>query len=101
LSLCSTNKHYAVKTYGGLDVCIHVLLISALVGEVNGQLHAPAALPPVERASGTHWIRRLGGPQSQSERREEGKIIDPAGPRTPTSQMFSRYPDSFDVREFQ
>jgi hypothetical protein len=24
--------------------------------EVSGQLHAPAALPPKERAPGTHWI---------------------------------------------
>jgi hypothetical protein len=23
---------------------------------VSGQLHAPAALPPGERARGTHWI---------------------------------------------
>jgi hypothetical protein len=24
--------------------------------EVSGQLHAPAALPPAEEPSGTHWI---------------------------------------------
>jgi len=35
--------------------------------EVSGQLHAPAALPLGERTPHTHWIRRLGGPQSQSE----------------------------------
>ena len=34
---------------------------------VGGQPHAPAALPP-ERRRGTHYIGKLGGPQSQSGR---------------------------------
>jgi hypothetical protein len=29
--------------------------------EVSGQLHAPAALPPTERAPGTHWIESWVG----------------------------------------
>jgi hypothetical protein len=47
-------KHYAMKTYGGVDIKIRVFLTQALVG---GQLHAPAILPPEERAP-TH---RIGG----------------------------------------
>jgi hypothetical protein len=43
LSLCLT-KHYSMKTYGGVDVQIHVFLTSAQVGD--GQLQAPAAFPP-------------------------------------------------------
>jgi hypothetical protein len=31
LSLCLI-KHYAIKAYGGMDVQIHIFLISALVG---------------------------------------------------------------------
>jgi hypothetical protein len=33
--------------YGGVEVQLHVFLISVLDGGVNGQLHAPAALAPV------------------------------------------------------
>jgi hypothetical protein len=36
-----------MKTYGGANVQTHVVSISAL-DEVIGQLHASAALPPVE-----------------------------------------------------
>jgi hypothetical protein len=54
LSLCLT-KHYAMKAYGGVDIWIHIILTSALAG-MSGQVHAPAALPPGERTSGTHWI---------------------------------------------
>jgi hypothetical protein len=37
--------------------------------------------------------RRLGGPQSRSERRGEEKILDPTGVRTPTPRSSSRYID--------
>jgi hypothetical protein len=42
---CSRIKHYAVKVYGGVDVEIHIFLTLHKLA-VNGQLHAPAALPP-------------------------------------------------------
>jgi hypothetical protein len=29
--------------------------------KVSGQVHASAALSPVERDAGTHWIRGMGG----------------------------------------
>jgi hypothetical protein len=32
--------------------------------EVSGQLHAPTALPPRERAPGTHWIGGWVGPRA-------------------------------------
>jgi hypothetical protein len=32
--------------------------------EVTGQLHAPTALPPRERAPGTHWIGGSVGPRA-------------------------------------
>jgi hypothetical protein len=32
--------------------------------EVNGQLHAPAALTPKERAPGIHWTGGLVGPRA-------------------------------------
>jgi hypothetical protein len=35
-----------MKTYGGVDIWNHIFLTLALVLEVSGQLHAPAALPP-------------------------------------------------------
>jgi hypothetical protein len=54
----------------------------------SGQLHAPAALPPGK----SPWYpldRRLGGPQSQSRRFGEVKILDPAGTRTPIPRSSS------------
>jgi hypothetical protein len=42
--------------------------------EVSGQLHAPAALPPGERAPGTHWIGGWVGPRAVLEAEEYQKI---------------------------
>jgi hypothetical protein len=59
---CSSNickvvpvLNYAIKTYGGVDVYIHIFLTSALVG---GEWSAsrPGRFIPGERARGTHWI---------------------------------------------
>jgi hypothetical protein len=43
LSLCST-KHYAMKTYGEVDIYIHVSLTFLLILEFSGQCYSPAAL---------------------------------------------------------
>jgi hypothetical protein len=44
-----------MSAYGGVDVWIHFYLPRHWL-EVTGQLHAPAALPPGEKARGTLWI---------------------------------------------
>jgi hypothetical protein len=64
-----------MKAYEGVDVSINVFLTFALVG---GEWSAsrPCRFTPGERAPGTHFIGRLGGPQSQSERHGEVKILD-------------------------
>jgi hypothetical protein len=49
---------------------------------VSGQLHAPAALPPGERAPGTNWIG--GWVDLRASPDDLEKILDPTGTRTPT-----------------
>jgi hypothetical protein len=80
-----------MKTYGGVDVYIHVFLTSVLVG---GEWSAsrPCRFTPKKRRPGTHWIEGWVGPQSRSERYREVKILDPTGTRTPTSSMSSPFP---------
>jgi hypothetical protein len=72
-----------MKAFGGVDVLIHDFLTSALVG---GEWSASRSdrFTPGERAPGTHWKRRLGGSQNQSERHGKEKILDPTGTPTPT-----------------
>jgi hypothetical protein len=57
--------------------------------EVSGQLHAPAALPPRERAPGTHWIGGWVGPRAVPDVVVKRKIPSPrreSNPRTPIVQ---------------
>jgi hypothetical protein len=49
---------------------------------VSDQIHAPAAFPP-GKSTRYPFYRRLGGPQSRSERYGEVKIFDPTWTRTP------------------
>jgi hypothetical protein len=52
----------------------------------GGQLHAPVALSQEKEHAPRYTLdRKLGGPQSRSERREE-KNLSPAGNRTPAVQ---------------
>jgi hypothetical protein len=44
-----------MKTYGGVDVQIHIFLTSALVGG-EWSNSRPGRYIPGERAPGTHWI---------------------------------------------
>jgi hypothetical protein len=88
-----------MKTYGGVDVYIHVFLTSELVG---GEWSAsrPGRFTPRERAPGTHWIGGQVGPQSQSGQHGEEKILDPTGTRSPTPWLSSQlhrlhYPESY------
>jgi hypothetical protein len=46
--------------------------------EINGQLHAPAALPPL-KAPGTHWIGGCVGPRAGFDAVEKEKNLAPAG----------------------
>jgi hypothetical protein len=47
--------HYAIKTYGGVDVDIHIFWTLAIVGgEWSGSRRC--RFTPGERAPGTHWI---------------------------------------------
>jgi len=45
--------------------------------EVSGQLHAPASLPPRERATGTHWIGGWLDPRAGLDMVSERKIPSP------------------------
>jgi hypothetical protein len=49
----------------------------------------PRPLNPRGKSSRYPLDRKLGGPQSQSGRRGEEKILDPTGSRTPTSRSSS------------
>jgi hypothetical protein len=65
--------------------------------KVNGQLHAPAALPPRETAPGTRWIGGLVGPRAGLDVVMERKIPSPrreSNPRTLIVQpVAQRYTD--------
>jgi hypothetical protein len=65
--------------------------------EVNGQLHAPGALPPGESSPPYPFNRRLGVPQDRSGRCGEEKNLAPTETRTltprPSSPVASRYND--------
>jgi hypothetical protein len=52
-------KHYVIKTYGGVDVWIHVFSTSTLVGG-EWSASCPGRFTPRERAPGTHWIGVVG-----------------------------------------
>jgi hypothetical protein len=70
LSLCLTNNHYAMKTYGGGDVQIHVFLTSALVGG-EWSPSRPSRFTPKERVPGTHRIGGWVGPRASLDDMEK------------------------------
>jgi hypothetical protein len=59
-----------MKMYGGVDVLIHVILTSALVGGGWSVSH-PGLLIPGERAAGTHWIGDWMGPTARLDGMEK------------------------------
>jgi hypothetical protein len=70
------NKHYAMQTYGGVEVYTHVF--SALVG---GEWSASRTC----RFTPRYPVgRRLRGPQNRSGRRRKEKNLGHTGTRTPT-----------------
>jgi hypothetical protein len=52
-----------MKAYGGVNVEIHVLLTSALVGD-EWSASRPSCFTPGERALGTHWKGGWVGPRT-------------------------------------
>jgi hypothetical protein len=75
-----------MKTYGGVDVWIHILLTSAIVGGEWSASH-PCRFTP-EKSPRYPFYRKLGRPQSRSGRHGEVNIFDPTGTRTPASRYF-------------
>jgi hypothetical protein len=63
-----------MKTYGGVDIYIHIFLTSAPVG---GEWSAsrPGRFTPGERAPGTHWIGGWVGPRAGLDNVEKRKFL--------------------------
>jgi hypothetical protein len=63
-----------MKTYEDVDVWIHILLTSALVG---GQWPAsrPCRFIPGERTPGIHWIGYLADPKTGLDDKEKSKFF--------------------------
>jgi hypothetical protein len=84
-----------MKTYGGVDVLIHIFLTSALVG---GEWSAsrPCRFTP-GKSPRYPFYRRLGGPQSRSRRYGEVKMFTLPGLELPlplvVQPVASRYTD--------
>jgi hypothetical protein len=57
--------------------------------EVSGEFHAPAALPPGERAPDTRWIGDWVDPRTGLADNGEVKIIDSIGTRVPTARTIN------------
>jgi hypothetical protein len=86
LCLCETKYHVMKKYWESEGTAPRILNLGSRYKLVNGQLEAPAALPLGQNL----WYqldRRIGGPQSWSERGdEEEKIPVPGKNRTPVVQ---------------
>jgi hypothetical protein len=91
-----------MKTYGGVDVYIHVLVTSALVGG-KWSASRPGRFTPHPRGKYRRYPldRRLGGSQSRSGRRGEDKILGPTGTRTPTPRPSSPQPVAIPTELFR
>jgi hypothetical protein len=63
-----------MKTYGGVDVLVHIFLTSALVG---GDCSASrlSSFNTEERGPGTHWIGGWVGPRTGLDDVERTKIL--------------------------
>jgi hypothetical protein len=63
-----------MKTYGGVDVQIHLFLTSALVG-CEWSVSRPGRFTPRERAPGTLWIRGWVNPRARLDDVEKRKFL--------------------------
>jgi hypothetical protein len=77
-----------MKTYGGVDVQIHVFLTSALVG-AEWSASLPDRFNPGESAPGKHWIGGWVGPGTGLDDIERRKNVASTGTRTPTPRPSS------------
>jgi hypothetical protein len=64
-----------MKTYGGVDVYIHIFLTSSLVGGEWSASRPTHPLYPGERGPGTRWIGRRVDPRAGLEDVEERKFL--------------------------
>jgi hypothetical protein len=80
-----------MKVYGGVDVYIHIFLISVLV-VVN---FTPKQLYPRGKSHPYPFDRRLNGPQNRSGRHGEEKILDPTGTRNQTPLLVQPVASSY------
>jgi hypothetical protein len=80
-----------MKTYGGVDVQIHIFLTSALVGGER------SASRPCRFTSSTHFIGGWVDPRAVLDDMEKWKFFDPTGTQTPAHLVIqpvaSRYTD--------
>jgi hypothetical protein len=74
LSLCFTNKHYAMKAYRKVDVWIHIFLTSALVQGEWSASHR-YRFTPGERAPCTQWIGGWMDPRAGMDDVEKRKFL--------------------------
>jgi hypothetical protein len=92
-----------MKAYGGVDVKIHILLTSALVGGEWSASH-PCRSTPGKRAPVTHWIGAWMGPRTgvgdvgkRTFLTLLGLELQPFGrPVRSQSQYRLRYPGSYE-----
>jgi hypothetical protein len=63
-----------MKTYGELEVQIHVFLTLALVGGERSA-SVPGLFTPQERTHGTHWIGGWVGPRAGLDAVENRKFL--------------------------
>jgi hypothetical protein len=75
-------KHYAMKTFG--NIYVHPRFLDLGTSWRRVVSFTPRPLYP-QGKNPQYPLDRLGGPKNRLGRREEEKILDPTGTRTPTS----------------
>jgi hypothetical protein len=80
---------HAMVALGGRGVYLLLILDLGTRWGVSGQRHAPAALCPGERTPSTHCTGGWVGLRAGLETEIRGKILCPAGDRTPIARSSS------------
>jgi hypothetical protein len=68
------SLYYAMKAFGGVDIYIHIFLVSALVGS-EWSASRPGRFTHWERASVTHWIGGWMDPRVGLDDMEKRKFL--------------------------